>query len=93
MARVPLNRERSAIVMRWLDLSDAEWERIPQTARRKLWRALQQQVQPTFVGTPKRRCKGCGKPEQKGLGYTTVAPQLGYCVECINRALPRQEAA
>jgi hypothetical protein len=36
----------------------------------------------------KHRCKGCGKPEEiNAIGYTTIAPFLGYCVECINKAM------
>lgn len=34
------------------------------------------------------RCKGCGKPEKiSPLGYTNIAPALGYCADCINRAM------
>lgn len=40
-----------------------------------------------------RRCRGCGKPEEvSALGYTNLAPALGYCVECIDEAARRQDA-
>ena len=35
------------------------------------------------------KCKACGEPEKLiayGL-YTTIAPSLGICVDCINKGV------
>ena len=35
-----------------------------------------------------RRCKVCGQAEKRmdcGVAYTTTAPHLGICVDCVNR--------
>jgi len=35
-----------------------------------------------------RRCQVCKQPEKRmdvGVVYTTIAPHLGICVDCINR--------
>lgn len=36
-----------------------------------------------------KRCTQCGKPEKRLAGgfYTTIAPRLGICANCINKAL------
>lgn len=35
----------------------------------------------------KRRCRSCGKPEKvNAIGYTNIAPFMGVCVDCINKA-------
>jgi hypothetical protein len=38
----PLTLEQVAAIINWLRLTDAEWNRLPTTVRRKLWAALQQ---------------------------------------------------
>lgn len=42
---------------------------------------------------PPRRCKGCRRPEQRMLGglYSNIAPLLGYCADCITRAMREGE--
>jgi hypothetical protein len=39
-----------------------------------------------------RTCKACGKPEKRSVGglYTSIAPLLGICADCIN-SLPKGE--
>lgn len=35
-----------------------------------------------------RRCQICKQPEKRmdvGVVYTTIAPRLGICADCINR--------
>jgi hypothetical protein len=37
-----------------------------------------------------RRCQICHQPEKRmdvGVVYTTVAPHMGICADCINRYL------
>jgi hypothetical protein len=38
-----------------------------------------------------RKCKICGAAEQKIVGgmYTTIAPHLGICADCINRIIKK----
>jgi hypothetical protein len=37
----------------------------------------------------RRICKSCGGRETLSYGglYTNIAPELGYCIDCINRAI------
>lgn len=40
---------------------------------------------------PPRKCKICGKLEQRGPFFTTVAKHLRICAECINRYIIKGE--
>lgn len=33
-----------------------------------------------------KKCKACGAPEKRAGGLTNIAPALGYCLDCINKA-------
>lgn len=40
-----------------------------------------------------RSCRLCGAQEEvNGAGYTTIAPCLGLCADCINRVSPEEAA-
>jgi hypothetical protein len=42
----------------------------------------------TVKRKPAKKCKWCGTPERvDAIGYSNISPHLGYCVDCITRAM------
>lgn len=39
----------------------------------------------TTNNTTPRRCKICHEPERSDGIYTTIAPRMGICADCLNR--------